>query len=150
VVVLDNLRSAFNVGAILRTVEFLGIQQVCLVGITPGPFHPKVIKTSLGAERNLNITKVRSLARLLKQLKSAGYFLAAVEQATQSKPYFKVRPSRKSLAVVFGNEVRGIRQRYLDMCDEVWEIPKLGKAKESLNVAVSCGIVLSELVYHHL
>ncbi|MGB9848133.1 MAG: TrmH family RNA methyltransferase [Minisyncoccia bacterium] len=146
VAVLDNIRSLLNVGSIFRTAEALGFKKLYLGGITPAPdnsHHKRIIhKTALGAEEFLNWEKRRQTVKIIKQLKEAGYYLIALELHPQSKKItnFKKIPKKyQKIALVVGNEVKGINKKYLKLCHEIVEIPLEGK-KESLNVSVAFGI----------
>lgn len=147
VVVLYNIRSGYNVGNILRTAEFLGINKIIGVGYTPLPPHQEVIKTSLGAERNLIISRSFSLKKTILELKKKNYKIVAVEQNKKSIHYFRFKKKFKKLALILGNELKGISQRYLELCDYILEIPKLGKIKESLNVSNAFAIIASYFVF---
>jgi len=144
VLVLHNIRSRFNVGAIFRTADAAGIKKIYLCGITPCPPHPKIDKVSLGAEKYIAFEKVIQTSKLLKNLKFQGYQIIALEQSKKSIPYFKFKPKR-STALILGNEVKGLPSKILKICDKIIEIPMYGK-KESLNVAVACGIVCFEII----
>jgi len=151
ILVLDDIRSVFNVGSIFRTAEAAGIKKIFLCGITPTPINrlgqarKDLAKVSLGAEKIINWEYCSSAARLISKLKSEKYYLIALEQNKKSEPLFKIKPKRikKETALVVGNEVKGIRQSILEKSDLIAEIPMLGQ-KESLNVAVALGIA----VYH--
>jgi len=145
VVVLDNIRSVFNVGSIFRTADALGVEKIFLSGITPTPRHPKMPKVSLGAEQYVCWEKRSVTWRLLSELRHNGYFIIALEQGKSAKNIFNFKlPNKnpqfnKNFALVLGNEVKGLSRAILTRCDAVLEIPMLGK-KESLNVAVAFGI----------
>lgn len=152
--ILYNLRSAFNVGSILRTGEFLGFQDFVLVGYTPGLENKKVIKTSLGAEKNLKILQVKRILPFLKKLKKDGYEIVSLECFPKKQLlknfklkycfYYRFKPKRK-IAVILGNEVEGIDKKILDFSDKIVEIPRQGKVKESLNVAIAFAIFAAYL-----
>lgn len=149
-VVLCDVRSAHNVGAIFRTADAAGVQKLFLTGYTPTPIDrfgrpdPKIEKTSLGASRFVRWESVPDPLVLLTSLRSQGVKLVAVEQSEHAASLF-VEPVVESVAYVFGNEVDGVSAAILEMVDVVVELPMLGQ-KESLNVAVTAGIVL----YHDL
>ena len=147
VVVLYNIRSSYNVGNILRTAEFLGIKNVVGVGITPLPPHKEVLKTSLGAEKNLIIERSFSIKNTIEKLKKDGFKIIAVEQSKGSVYYFNFKKKFKKIALVLGNELKGIPKKYLKLCDYILEIPKLGKIKESLNVSNAFAIISSYFVF---
>jgi 23S rRNA (guanosine2251-2'-O)-methyltransferase len=147
-VVLDNIRSAFNVGSIFRTCDAGGVEHLHLCGISASPPNPKVLKTALGAERTVPWSHHVDAGALLRELRAAGYAIFAVERTERSVPYTEVVfPSK--CALVFGHEVAGVARPLLDAADRVIEIPMLGR-KNSLNVATSAGIVLFELVRRRL
>lgn len=147
IVVLDNIRSGYNVGSILRTSEFLGIKKIIGIGITPLPPHKEVIKTSLGAEKNLDIERYFRFNDAIKKLKKENYIIIAIEQAKNSIPYYKFKRKYKKIALVLGNELEGIKKEHLKLCDHILEIPKIGKIKESLNVSIAFSIVSSYLIF---
>jgi tRNA G18 (ribose-2'-O)-methylase SpoU len=147
IVVLDNIRSGYNVGSILRTSEFLGIKKIIGIGITPLPPHKEVIKTSLGAEKNLDIERYFRFKDLVKKLKKEKYIIVAIEQSKNSISYYKFKRKYKKIALVLGNELEGIRKEHLKLCDYILEIPKIGEIKESLNVSIAFSIVSSYLVF---
>ena len=128
VVVLPDIRSALNVGSILRTADAAGITKVFLAGYTPG------------AEQAMPWEKAEDIQKLLRRLARAGFDLVAVEQATKAIDYKKFKPRTKT-AFIFGNEAEGLPPKILRRCCQVIEIPMRGK-KESLNVAVAAGIIL--------
>lgn len=139
-VVLDNIRSAFNVGSIFRTAEAAGVEHLHLCGISATPENPKVRKTALGAERMVPWSHDLSTLAVLEALRAEGWTRVAVELTDRSVPYNEYRYPRRC-ALVFGHEVAGVPLPVLDACDAVIEIPMAGR-KNSLNVATSAGIVL--------
>ena len=144
VVILDDIRSALNVGAILRTCDGAGIIKVYICGITPKPSHEKVKKTALGAETYVTCEYVKSIGELIRRLRSEGYNIVAVEQDPKAKKIQEFKTTRK-MALVFGNELLGISIETLKSSDIILEIPMFGR-KNSLNVATSLGIVLYLLI----
>lgn len=142
-IVLDNIRSAYNVGSIFRTADGAGVTKVYLCGYTPTPENPKVAKTSLGVEKTVPWEHHRQTLRLLKKLKKQGIRIVALEIAPKSKNLFKYKP-KLPVALIVGNEVRGISKTVLKNSDDIVEIPMQGK-KESLNVSVAIGIALYQL-----
>ncbi|HEY4488540.1 MAG TPA: RNA methyltransferase [Candidatus Paceibacterota bacterium] len=143
---LHNIRSAHNVGAIFRTAEAAGASRVYLSGYTPTPqdrfgrMRGDIAKSALGAERMLPWEYAATPQRLIGELKAAGWQVIGVEQDERAIDYRIWSPRDKSL-LVFGNEVRGISPTMRRCCDILVEIPMRGK-KESLNVAVAAGIIL--------
>lgn len=143
VLVLPDIRSRFNVGAFFRTADGAGVQRVYLTGITPTPPHPQIDKVALGAEKYLPFEKVKQTARLIKKLKAEGYQIVALEQSFQSVSYDQP-DFREKVALVVGNEVKGLPKRILSLADLTVEIPMYGR-KESLNVAVAGGIIMFQI-----
>lgn len=145
VVVLDHVRSLYNVGSVFRSSDAFRISGVCLCGITARPPHPEIHKTALGAEESVDWRYFERTEDAVSWLKEAGYTVLAVEQCEGSIMLqdFHRQPGRK-YAVVFGNEVKGVQQQVVDSCDGCLEIPQYG-TKHSLNVSVTAGIVLWHL-----
>ena len=144
-VVLDNVRSGHNVGAAFRLADAFLIEQLYLCGITAQPPHREIRKTALGAEETVAWKYAPDTLALLRQLKAAGYILAAVEQTDQRTALQSFVPSAAhKYGLVFGHEVSGISETALSACDLSLEIPQHG-VKHSLNVSVSMGIVLWEM-----
>ncbi|MDD3079375.1 MAG: RNA methyltransferase [Paludibacter sp.] len=144
VVVLDNVRSMHNVGAIFRTGDAFLIEAVYLCGITCIPPHTEIHKTALGAEDTVDWKYIQDTHQAIEQLKNNNYIVLAIEQAQGSTmlPDIQV-DDKKKYAVVLGNEVKGVQQSVVDVCDDCIEIPQLG-TKHSLNVSVSGGIIIWE------
>jgi tRNA G18 (ribose-2'-O)-methylase SpoU len=149
VLILHNIRSAHNVGAIFRTADAAGVGEVYLTGYTPAPVdrfgraQKEIHKTALGAEGHLTWKKETRPMPLIAKLRKEGYTAVALEQAPGSISYRSVK-SKGKMALVVGNEVRGLSRKILDVCDIIIEIPMRGK-KESLNVSVATGIALFQL-----
>lgn len=147
VIILDNIRSALNVGSIFRTSDCLGAKEIHLVGISPTPNHPKVKKTAIGAEDYVSWKYFKTLKESIDDVRSLGYKIYAVEQAENSKTFNEeVYPNK--VALIFGHELTGVSIEGLKLADEIVEIPMAGK-KNSLNVSLTSGIVLSYLVFSH-
>ena len=142
VLVLDNIRSAHNVGSAFRTADAFGVDKIYLGGICPVPPSPELRKVALGAEEVVPFEHVSDVVALVERLKADGYTTVAVEQTVHSVKLdeFKREPGRK-YALVFGNEVNGVQQEVVDACDYALEIPQQG-TKHSLNVSVSIGVIL--------
>eukprot|EP00978_Attheya_sp_CCMP212_P020063 scaffold57045_cov52-Attheya_sp.AAC.1 len=140
--VLDNVRSAHNVGNILRAAEAARIAEVILCGITPGPPNPKVLKTALGAAEYVPYAHFGSTLEAVQNLKSHGYTVLGVETTSKSKPMWKI-DMPQPLALVFGNEIVGVHADVLAACDDLVCIPTHG-IKNSLNVATCASILLWE------
>ncbi len=166
VLVLDNIRSAHNVGSAFRTADAFGVDKVYLGGICPVPPSPELHKVALGAEEAVPFQHVEDVVSLVKDLQADGYTVIAVEQTVHSvklnefcagqradfrghRPSFSPRKSapgqQEKYALVFGNEVAGVQQEVVDASDFALEIPQRG-TKHSLNVSVSIGVVLWGLV----
>ena len=143
-VILHNIRSAYNVGAIFRTADAVGVEKIYLTGYTPNPDKDKKIeKTALGAEKYVSWQSYKNINYLLKKLKKEKFKIIALEQSERSIPYYEFKP-QFDFILILGNEVRGLNRRTLEKCDYVLEIPMFGK-KESLNVAIAFGIVAYDL-----
>ena len=142
VLVLDNVRSAHNVGSAFRTADAFGVDKVYLGGYCPVPPSPELRKVALGAEEVVPFEQVADVVGLVRRLQEDGYTVAAVEQTVHSVKLdqFRREPGRR-YALVFGNEVDGVQQEVVDACDFSLEIPQQG-TKHSLNVSVSIGVVL--------
>ena len=145
-VVLDNVRSQNNIGSIFRTSDAFRIEKICLCGICSTPPHRDIHKTALGAEESVAWQYYETTAECLRELKSAGYKVYAIEQVDDSiklgSGQWPVASGR--CAVVFGNEVEGVDETLLPLCDGCIEIPQYG-TKHSLNVSCAAAIVLWEL-----
>ena len=145
-ILLHNIRSAHNVGAIFRTCDAAGVSKVFLSGYTPSPLdrfgraQKEITKTALGAEKFLPWEYRKSPLTVISKLRKAGYRIVAVEQAPHSVDYRKFKLKQPTL-FVFGNEVTGVSKSLLKKSDVIVEIPMHGK-KESLNVSVAAGVIL--------
>ncbi|MBP3440934.1 MAG: RNA methyltransferase [Tidjanibacter sp.] len=144
VAVLDNVRSAGNVGAFFRTADAFGMEAVVLCGITARPPQKEIHKTALGAELTVAWRGFDSTLEAVAALREEGYKIVAVEQVEGSVKLSDFEPAgNEKYALVFGNEVEGVAQEVVDACDLAIEIPQVG-TKHSLNVAVTGGVVLWE------
>lgn len=145
VVVLDNIRSCNNIGSIFRTSDALLVEKVYLCGITAIPPNAEIHKTALDAEKTVEWSYFAKTEDAVSELKNNGYQVFAIEQVENSimLPEFNPEPGVK-LAVVFGNEVKGVQQQVVNMCSGSLEIPQFG-TKHSFNVAVSAGIILWDI-----
>lgn len=145
-VILHDIRSTHNVGAIFRTAEAAGISKIYLTGYTPAPIdrfgreRKDVAKTALGAEKIVLWEACKNINGLIKELKEKKFTIVAVEQSPKSVDYKKVKIKNKT-AIILGNEVTGLPANVLKNCDIVAQIPMKGK-KESLNVSVAAGIFI--------
>jgi tRNA G18 (ribose-2'-O)-methylase SpoU len=170
VVVLDDVRSLYNVGSVFRTADAFRVEAVYLCGITATPPHPEIHKTALGGEDSVDWRYFENTEDAVRELQSRGYYVYAIEQVEGSTKLqelfnskFKIQNSkwadaqfgspasqqlsgpatRQPCAVIFGNEVKGVKQCVVDMSDGCLEIPQFG-TKHSLNVSVTAGIVIWE------
>ena len=144
VVVLDNVRSLHNVGSVFRTSDAYLVETVCLCGITSTPPHAEIHKSALGAENSVDWLYFEDTLEAIKELKTKGFEVLAIEQAEGSTllNQLEINPAGK-YAVVLGNEVKGVQQAVVDACDGCIEIPQYG-TKHSLNVSVTAGIIIWE------
>ena len=142
VVVLDNVRSMHNVGAVFRTSDAFLIEKIYLCGITATPPHKEIHKTAIGAENSVDWEYVKDSNELVLKLKEDGFQIVTIEQTEGSVLLneFEVDSTQK-YAIVMGNEVDGVQQSIIDECDTCIEIPQSG-TKHSLNVSVCTGIIL--------
>lgn len=142
IVVLDDVRSAMNVGSAFRTSDAFRLEKIYLCGITATPPHREINKTALGAQDSVNWEHMGSIMACVQRLKQENYTIVSVEQADKSTSLldFKVS-SDKKYAFVFGNEVFGVNDSIIEASDLVLEIPQYG-TKHSLNISVSIGVVL--------
>lgn len=142
VVVLDNIRSALNVGSVFRTADAFLLEGVCLCGITATPPNPEIHKSALGGEFTVSWNYFENTLMAIDELKTKGYKIYSVEQADNSisLPDFKIDKTMK-YALVFGHEVDGVDQEVIQKSDGCIEIPQWG-SKHSLNISVSAGIVM--------
>ncbi len=143
-VLLDDVRSLYNVGAFFRTADACGLEKLYLCGITGRPPHRAISKTALGAEEAVPWEHSPNATAVLERLRGAGYEIAAVETSLHSVDLFDWTP-RFPVCLVFGNEVEGIRPEATAAADTLVRIPMLGR-KHSLNVATAGGVVLYELL----
>ena len=149
ILILHNIRSVYNTGAIFRTADALGISKIYLIGETPTPNdkfgRPRkdFAKTALGSEKTMSWEYVKTISPLLTKLKKDGFSIFAIEQDKNSIDYKKVKVAGNT-ACILGSETRGVPVSVLKKCDKILEIPMNGE-KESLNVSVSAGIVLYRL-----
>ena len=170
IVVLDDVRSLYNVGSVFRTGDAFRIEAVYLCGITATPPHPEIHKTALGGEDSVDARYFHTAEGAVAELRAAfhlldgidkvavadlhrnGYFVYAIEQvegSTKLQDLTLPATKKPKTAVVFGNEVKGVHQTVVDLCDDCLEIPQFG-TKHSLNVSVTAGIVIWEFARHFL
>ena len=143
-VVLDNVRSLYNVGAFFRTADAAGVEKLHLCGITGRPPKRAITKTALGAEETVPWEHTWDAPGLVAGMRERGYEIAAVETSVHAVDLFDWRP-RFPVCLIFGHEVEGIRPELAGLCDTHVRIPMLG-TKHSLNVATAGGVVIYELL----
>jgi 23S rRNA (guanosine2251-2'-O)-methyltransferase len=144
VIVLDNVRSMNNIGSVFRTADAFLVEAIYLCGVTAQPPHREIQKTALGATETVSWKYFETTLEAVNKLKAQDYKTYAVEQADQSIMLDKFAPDSAKMALVFGNEVSGVEQAVIDVCDGCIEIPQFG-TKHSLNISVSAGIVIWEV-----
>lgn len=145
-VLLDNVRSMYNVGSVFRTCDAFLIEEVTLCGITGTPPHPEITKTALGAEESVRWTYEKDALRAVNDYKERGWKICVLEQAHSSIPLQEfARKEGEKYLLIAGNEVDGVEQSILDLADIILEIPQYG-VKHSLNVSVSVGIALWQMI----
>ena len=145
VVVLDHIRSSNNVGSVFRTSDALLVRKICLCGITATPPDKEIHKTALGAEDSVDWEHFQTTEEAVEILRKEGYTIIAIEQVEGSIPLQEYLPAPDAkLALIFGNEVKGVQQQIVNLCDQTIEIPQYG-TKHSFNISVSAGIVLWDL-----
>jgi tRNA G18 (ribose-2'-O)-methylase SpoU len=142
-ILLDNLRSTFNVGSIFRTADGAGVDQIHLLGITPPVSHPQIHKTALGAELTVPSAQHWNGVDAAREVKARGLALWALEDGDGAQSIFTLadQPAPVSIALVVGNEAAGVDPEILSLCDQIVSIPMMGK-KESLNVAIACSVAV--------
>ena len=142
IVVLDNVRSSNNIGSVFRTCDALLVQSLYLCGITATPPNKDIHKTALNAEKWVDWKYFEHTEEAVASLKENGFSVLAIEQIDKSIMLYDFKPGKdEKLALIFGNEVKGVQQKVIDLCDGAIEIPQFG-TKHSFNVSVSAGIVL--------
>lgn len=144
VAILNNIRSTYNVGSIFRTSDGAMIEKLYCCGFTPAPPKKEILKTALGSTESVVWEYVKDPMEVVAKLKIEGYKIAALELTEGSIPHYKVPAQSFPLALIIGNEITGVSQDLLDVCDMALEIPQYG-IKQSLNVAVAYGISIFEL-----
>ena len=142
VVILDNIRSCNNIGSVFRTSDALLIEAIYLCGFTATPPNKEIHKTALDAENSVLWQYFKETTEAVQYLKASGYKVFAIEQVENSIMLPNFQPSKdEKLALIFGNEIKGVQQKVIDLCDGSIEIPQYG-TKHSFNISVSAGIVL--------
>ena len=153
IVVLDDVRSMYNIGSVFRTSDAFRVEAVYLCGITARPPHPEIHKTALGGEDSVTWRYFATAQEAVEELHRNNYHVFAIEQCEGStllqelkidnSPSSFLLPPSSKYAVVFGNDVKGVHQEVVDLCDGCIEIPQFG-TKHSMNVSVTAGIVIWE------
>ena len=144
-IILDNIRSLNNIGSVFRTGDAFLVEKIYLCGITAKPPHKDIHKTALGSTESVDWEYVGDTLELVKKLQNENVIVAAIEQAENAIMLHEFIPvSDKKIALVFGNEVKGVQQEIVSASDYCIEIPQYG-TKHSLNISVSCGVVLWDL-----
>ena len=162
IVVLDDVRSMYNIGSVFRTCDAFRVEAIYLCGITACPPHQEIHKTALGAEDSVRWRYFKTAQEAVEQLHQDGYFVWSVEQCEGSVkaptplqlPRDRVQGASpqggmEGVAVILGNEVKGVHQEVIDMSDGCLEIPQFG-TKHSMNVSVTAGIVIWEFVRQYM
>jgi len=147
IVILDNIRSMSNVGSIFRTCDAFAIEKLYLCGITAQPPHKEITKTALGATESVDWEYVENVVELVQDLRKKQIKVYLIEQTDHAILLNQFQFHREKIAIVLGNEVFGVTDALLPLCDGAIEIPQHG-TKHSLNVSIAAGIVLWELCVH--
>jgi tRNA G18 (ribose-2'-O)-methylase SpoU len=143
-VLLNSIRSCYNVGSIFRTSDGAMIEKLFLCGYTPTPEKKEVIKTALGSQNSVNWEYIKDPIKVIASLKSNGIKVCALELTDKSISYCDVSKSDFPLCLIVGNEISGVSQELIELCDFSIEIPQFG-IKQSLNVAVAYGVAVFDL-----
>lgn len=143
-VVLNSIRSNYNVGAIFRTSDGAMIEKLYLCGYTPCPPKKEVMKTALGSTESVKWEYVKDAKSVIHEMKNKGIKVVALELTNESFPYHQIKQHDFPICLIVGNEITGVSQELLDLCDASIEIPQYG-IKQSLNVAVAYGIATFEM-----
>lgn len=145
IIVLDDIRSLNNIGAVFRTADAFLVEKIFLCGITATPPHKDITKTALGATESVSWEYAKKVEEVIFDLRAQGVQIISIEQAEGATSLFDIEVvSGKKYALVFGNEVKGVSQEVVSKSDQVVEIPQYG-TKHSLNISVSAGIVIWEM-----
>jgi 23S rRNA (guanosine2251-2'-O)-methyltransferase len=144
IIILENIRSAYNVGSIFRTADAFLIQSIYICGYTAYPPHKEIKKTALGAEDTVHWKYNKDITEAIREIRDMGFLVYAVEQAENSIHLNQLQLKEPKIALILGNEVTGIEQSTIEQCDGCLEIPQSGM-KHSLNVSVAAGIVMWEV-----
>tara|TARA_B110000240_G_scaffold29640_1_gene31413 strand:- start:2689 stop:3228 length:540 start_codon:yes stop_codon:yes gene_type:complete len=147
VIVLDNVRSAQNVGSIFRTSDAFLVKKIILCGITSTPPSNEIRKSALGSTDSVEWEYLKDTKKAIENLKKEGFYIVGIEQV-KGATYLENFNYPKPIAIIFGHEIHGVSQDIIDLCDESVEIPQFG-TKHSLNISVSAGIVIWKLFNNH-
>jgi len=143
-VILNSIRSSYNVGSIFRTSDGAMIEKLYLCGYTPHPPKKEVLKTALGSQDSVEWEYVKDAKEVVSRLKAEGIKICALELTESSIPHYEIKKEIFPMALLVGNEITGVSQELLDLCDMSIEIPQYG-IKQSLNVAVAYGVAVFDL-----
>ncbi len=146
IIILDNVRSFNNVGSVFRSADAYRIEKIYLCGITAQPPHKDIRKTALGATETVAWEYREHTIEVIKELNTRGVVTCAIEQAEDSVSLQEFQPAGEKVAIVMGNEVKGVQQEVVDACSKVIELEQYG-TKHSLNISVCTGIVIYDLFY---
>ena len=141
IVLLDDVRSLNNIGSVFRTCDAMRVKKIYLCGITGKPPHREIRKTAIGASESVDWEHKNNASEILTKYRDLGYEIIAVEQTSSSMSLEKYQLKNKNILLVFGNEINGVSQKLVDLCDFSIEIPQWG-TKHSMNISVSVGMVL--------
>jgi 23S rRNA (guanosine2251-2'-O)-methyltransferase len=144
IVIVDNVRSLYNVGSIFRTSDGAMIEKLILTGFTPYPPRKEIEKTALGSTKSVPWEYIKHPAETIQKLQRRGYKICCLELTDKSIPYYDIKPQEFPIGLVIGNEITGVSKEVIEMCESAIEIPMFG-IKQSLNVAVAYGIAVFEL-----
>jgi len=146
IIILDNVRSLNNIGSVFRTADAYRVEKIYLCGITAQPPHKDIRKTALGATETVAWEYRENTTEVIQELNEQGVITCAIEQADQSVSLHEFQPNGAKIAVVMGNEVKGVQQEVVEACTTVIELEQYG-TKHSLNISVCTGIVIYDLFY---
>lgn len=146
IIILDNIRSLNNIGSFFRTSDAFNIESIYLCGITATPPHREIQKTALGATDSVEWHYNENTIEVIDVLQNKGYKVYAIEQAENTISLEEFKYDNEPIALVFGNEVKGVQQKVINACDGCIEIPQFG-TKHSLNVSISYGVVVWHLIH---
>lgn len=143
-VLLDNIRSSYNVGSVFRTSDGAMIKKLFMCGYTPHPPKKEILKTALGSTESVEWEYLEDPKAKILELKEQGVKICALEQTSKSMTYYHIKSSDFPICLIIGNEITGVSQEFIDLCDFSIEIPQFG-IKQSLNVAVAYGVSIFDL-----